>query len=1186
MITASEFLKWLSVFGIPIGGGGGGGSVTQQQVQQNTFNYTVDSGTDGTAYVGSLTPAVVAYTDGLTVILRPSNSNSITNPTVNLNDVGAVPIVGEGGIPLELGAVFVNNDANLQYNSVLGSFVLQNPLQFTVPLTAAHVFLGSAANLAQPTMVTGDGFFDDTGVLTITTFNGGQAIAPLSDLANYLPLSGGTLSGNLTLYNDATEPLQAVTYQQLQSVAAGFAVQPACNVATTGSDLGATYNNGAFGVGATLTNAGTQAVLVIDGVSVAVTNRVLVKDETTPAYNGIYTVTNVGSISTNWVLTRAANYNSSADIVPGDLVPILSGTLNASSSWLQYDTVNMIGTDPIQFSQFTANPATFLMKANNLSDVASASTSRTNLGLGTAATHAATDFLASTLTSGHIYVGNGSNVGTNVAMSGDATLANTGAITVTSTNGVAFAASATTDTTNASNISSGTLPSGRISGNYTGITGVGTLASGTWQAGIIGFAFGGTNADLTASNGGIVYSTSAAMAILAGTATAQQMLQSGAAGAPSWSTAVWPATTTINQILWSNAANNVTGLATGNSSVLATGVTGVPAFTQALPSAVQVGVGSLNSGTGATSSTYWRGDGTWGTPPGGGTVNSGTTNELAWYAANGTTLSGLATANNGVLLTSNSGVPSIGTTLPLAVQTNITELGTITVGTWNASILGLAYGGTNANLTASNGGLIYSTATAMAVLAATATANQIPMSGASGAPSWSTATYPATTTINQLLYSNANNVIVGLATVNNAVLSTGAGGVPAMSTTLPSGLTIPGYAHSGANTDITSMTGLIGTIGAPTAIVDSLGNPVFSFTYSPSAVNYVTVYNSATGGGGGLQMNGTDSSIPMGLQPKNGDIWLSDSTASIAAGIRFYNAASTHYTKLSAATSQSTTYNAVLPAADGTAGYPILTNGSGVWAFGQLSLSTSVTGNLGVSHLNSGTGASSTTFWRGDGTWATPPGGSLSAPQTTIYTSGSGTYTTPAGALYLDVEMVGGGGGGQGYSSTGATTSPTSGGNTTFGTSLLVANGGQGDAGSNYTPGAGGTASGGDINITGGAGGAGGQNSHATSGSQTQMPGGVGGSSYFGGAGAAGAIGLGAGGNAAANSGSGGGGGGLNASVSYVSGAGGGAGGYCRKRITSPASSYSYAVGGAGTGGSAQGGNGAAGLISVTAYFQ
>jgi hypothetical protein len=201
-----------------------------------------------------------------------------------------------------------------------------------------------------------------------------------------------------------------------------------------------------------------------------------------------------------------------------------------------------------------------------------------------------------------------------------------------------------------------------------------------------------------------------------------------------------------------------------------------------------------------------------------------------------------------------------------------------------------------------------------------------------------------------------------------------------------------------------------------------------------------------------------------------------------------------------------------------------------------------------------------------------------SAPQITVYTSSSGTYTTPTGAKFLQVRMVGGGGGG------GSTTGGAggAGGASTFGSSFLTSNGGA--AGSTATGGvaAGGTASGGDINIKGGEGGAGPQ---PVSGSY--VPGGSGGNSAFGG-GAAQSQAAVAGTAGSTNSGGGGSGGSGGPGSGLGSAGGGGAGGYVEKLITSPSSTYSYAVGAggaAGTGGGTDGGAGGSGIIIVTAYF-
>ena len=67
-------------------------------------------------------------------------------------------------------------------------------------------------------------------------------------------------------------------------------------------NLVATYNNGTDGVGATLTNSGTQEALVIDGITMVVADRVLIYEQTDQTENGVYVVTDIGSVSTNLII--------------------------------------------------------------------------------------------------------------------------------------------------------------------------------------------------------------------------------------------------------------------------------------------------------------------------------------------------------------------------------------------------------------------------------------------------------------------------------------------------------------------------------------------------------------------------------------------------------------------------------------------------------------------------------------------------------------------------------------------------------------------------------------------------------------------------------------------------------------------------------------------------------------------
>lgn len=124
--------------------------------------------------------------------------------------------------------------------------------------------------------------------------------------------------------------------------------------------LTATYNNGTSGVGATLTNAGAQAALVVDGVTVSVADRVLVYQQVDQTQNGIYVVTDTGSGSTNWVLTRSSDadtyvINSANGLSEGSTVFVQQGTTGAGETYTcNTSGVITFGTTNITFAQISS----------------------------------------------------------------------------------------------------------------------------------------------------------------------------------------------------------------------------------------------------------------------------------------------------------------------------------------------------------------------------------------------------------------------------------------------------------------------------------------------------------------------------------------------------------------------------------------------------------------------------------------------------------------------------------------------------------------------------------------------------------------------------------------------------------------------------------------------------------------
>ena len=191
-------------------------------------------------------------------------------------------------------------------------------------------------------------YFFPTLITNITQLNGGlygtvkaTDVYPAVDVTNVTQSPTGT-----------TEPYQVVGLLNFILKTFGFITYPPV-IASTTANLNATYNNGIAGVGATLTNAGAQTAFMIDGLAGVQDLYYLISFQTAPAQNGLYQLTNIGSNTTNWILTRAIYFNSSVNILNNGLVYVLYGNTYASTIW--QDTFSgsiTVGTTAINYAQW------------------------------------------------------------------------------------------------------------------------------------------------------------------------------------------------------------------------------------------------------------------------------------------------------------------------------------------------------------------------------------------------------------------------------------------------------------------------------------------------------------------------------------------------------------------------------------------------------------------------------------------------------------------------------------------------------------------------------------------------------------------------------------------------------------------------------------------------------------------
>ena len=219
---------------------------------------------------------------------------------------------------------------------------------------AGIIFEGTANDYQTTFSVT-----DPTADRTITFPNATGTVAFTADVDTRLATAGGTMTGaiamgtsKITGLGTPTDAADAATKSYVDEIAQGLHVHAASYAATT-ANLNATYSNGTSGVGATLTNAGTQAAFATDGTTPSINSRILVKNQTTSAQNGIYTLTTVGDGSSNWVLTRATDFDSAVEIAGGDFTFVDNGTTLANTGWVHVDELTIVGTDDVVWQQFS-----------------------------------------------------------------------------------------------------------------------------------------------------------------------------------------------------------------------------------------------------------------------------------------------------------------------------------------------------------------------------------------------------------------------------------------------------------------------------------------------------------------------------------------------------------------------------------------------------------------------------------------------------------------------------------------------------------------------------------------------------------------------------------------------------------------------------------------------------------------
>ena len=333
---------------------GGEGIDTAINSSTNTVTISAEDASTSNKGVASFADADFNVTSGA-VELKDTVVKSVTTDSGALTPAShGFSILGGEGIDVTHSGTTITvagEDASTS-NKGVASFADAN---FTVTggaVSTKNITLGSSTltngstttAIAGLTELTVDNLNFNGNTITSTDTNGDIILSPNG--TGKVDVAGSIITG----LAEPVSATDAATKNYVDTVAEGLHVHEAAHCATTDtlaalSGGTVTYANGTSGVGATLTlSAGLSA---IDGHTLTNGDRVLVKNQANQAHNGIYVRTSAT------VLTRAADFDTGAEIAGGDFTFVENGTTYGSTGWVQTFEVVNVGTDTVIFQQFS-----------------------------------------------------------------------------------------------------------------------------------------------------------------------------------------------------------------------------------------------------------------------------------------------------------------------------------------------------------------------------------------------------------------------------------------------------------------------------------------------------------------------------------------------------------------------------------------------------------------------------------------------------------------------------------------------------------------------------------------------------------------------------------------------------------------------------------------------------------------